>query len=195
MVSRPPIPSPRQRRTRLDNRWGRLPGEWKLIIKHKSPLEDWGSVGRALLGSAPHLDSGLNVFIPDRYERRHLSRWLKGSYLYLNFQIAWTDSTSQLLLGVVVALPLVAVRLVYGVSSLILELNGSSSEFMTSLAIKVCLSVVPEMLLTVGFVVVGINTRKIWVPVGRWTRVERFGSDDGPSCLELLSSREQGITS
>ncbi|CAF9928923.1 MAG: hypothetical protein ALECFALPRED_004175 [Alectoria fallacina] len=102
---------------------------------------------------------------------------------------------SKLLLGVVVALPLVAVRLVYGVSSLILELNESSSEFTTSLAIKVCLSVIPEMLLTAGFVVVGINTRNIWVPFGRWTRVEQSGSVDGPSYLELLSSREQGTTS
>lgn len=80
------------------------------------------------------------------------------------------DIISQLLLGVVIALPLVAVRLVYGVSSLMLELNNPYSEFTTSLAIKVCLSVIPEMLLTIVFVVVGISTRNMWVPSGGWAQ-------------------------
>ena len=82
------------------------------------------------------------------------------------------DSFTQLFIGVVVALPLVALRLVYAVVSLMLELNTSPSHFTTSLAVKVCLSVVPEMLVTVVLLVVGVSTRNIWALSGRWRRVK-----------------------
>ena len=70
-----------------------------------------------------------------------------------------TDKALQVLYGVVAALPLVGIRLVYAIVSLLLEVNGSSSDFPTSLAAKVCMSVVPEMIATIVFVVAGISTR------------------------------------
>ena len=88
------------------------------------------------------------------------------------FVLQLADSFTQLFIGVVVALPLVALRLLYGVVSLILELNPSPSHFTTSLAVKVCLSVVPEMLLTVILLAVGLSTRDIWVLSGRWRRMK-----------------------
>ena len=42
-----------------------------------------------------------------------------------------------------------------------LDIDGSSSGFPTSLAAKVCMSVVPEMITTVILVMAGLNTRKI----------------------------------
>ncbi|MCJ1323195.1 hypothetical protein MMC15_008549 [Xylographa vitiligo] len=66
---------------------------------------------------------------------------------------------TKVLYGVVAALPLVGIRLVYAIASLLLEVNGSSSDFPTSLAAKVCMSVVPEMIATVVFVVAGVSTR------------------------------------
>ncbi|MCJ1292779.1 hypothetical protein MMC34_004332 [Xylographa carneopallida] len=66
---------------------------------------------------------------------------------------------TKLLYGVVAALPLVGFRLIYAIVSLLLEVNGSSSGFTTSVAAKVCMSVVPEMLATIVFVVAGISTR------------------------------------
>lgn len=82
-----------------------------------------------------------------------------------------------------------ALRLAYGVCSLILELNSSSSEFTRSLAIKVCLSVVPEMLLTIAFVAVGVSTRDMWASFGRWTQVNKYvRSEEGGYRLGLLRS-------
>lgn len=90
------------------------------------------------------------------------------------------------MLGAIVALPLVALRIGYGVGSLLLELNGPSSEFTRSLAIKVCLSVVPEMLLTTAFVALGVSTRDIWASSGRWKQVNGYGKQEEGHRLELL---------
>jgi hypothetical protein len=66
-----------------------------------------------------------------------------------------------LLYGVVAALPPVGLRLIYAVITLMLEINGSSSDFPKSLAAKVCMSVVPEMITVVILVIVGLDTRNI----------------------------------
>ncbi|MCJ1399121.1 hypothetical protein MMC11_002323 [Xylographa trunciseda] len=71
---------------------------------------------------------------------------------------AYTDGT-KLLYAVLIALPLVAVRLIYAVVSLLMEVNGTGSGFTTSVAAKVLMSVVPEMLATIVFVVAGVATR------------------------------------
>lgn len=97
------------------------------------------------------------------------------------------DIISQLMLGVVVALPLMTVRLVYKVSSLILKMNNPSLEFTISLVIKVCLSVLPEMLVTIVFVVTGINTRKIWVSSGAWPQAGSRRDGEGIH-VELMRS-------
>ena len=81
-------------------------------------------------------------------------------------------------MGVVIALPLVAMRLSYAVVSLIFDLNNSISYFTSSLAVKVCLSVVPEMLVTVVLLVVGVSTRDIWALSGRWRRGKEIGRSD-----------------
>ena len=94
------------------------------------------------------------------------------------FIMLCADSFTQLFIGVVVALPLVALRLAYGVVSLILDLNTSPSHFTTSLAVKVCLSVVPEMLLTVTLLMVGVSTRNIWALSGRWRGVKEYRRSD-----------------
>ncbi|MCJ1382350.1 hypothetical protein MMC17_005463 [Xylographa soralifera] len=68
---------------------------------------------------------------------------------------------TKLLYSVLVALPLVGIRLLYAVISLLLEVSGSSSDFTTSVAAKVCMSVVPEMIATIVFVLAGIVTRNM----------------------------------
>lgn len=67
------IPSPRQRSTRLDHRWDRVPGEWKHLIDYKSSLEAWGCVGSDLLVSTPCLDNDINAFTSERYHSHDLS--------------------------------------------------------------------------------------------------------------------------
>ena len=42
-----------------------------------------------------------------------------------------------------------------------LDIDGSSSGFTTSLAAKVCMSVVPEMITTIVLIMVGLRTRNI----------------------------------
>ena len=70
-----------------------------------------------------------------------------------------TDKGIQLLYAVLAALPLVLLRLIYAIVSLLLDLGGSGSDFTTSVAAKVVLSVVPEMIVAIVFVVAGIATR------------------------------------
>ncbi|KAM0798782.1 hypothetical protein BDR22DRAFT_808325 [Usnea florida] len=84
----------------------------------------------------------------------------------------------SLFIGVVIALPLVALRLAYAVVSLILDLDHSILYFTSSLAVKVCLSVVPEMLVTVVLLAVGVSTRDLWALRGRWRQVKGPGEDD-----------------
>jgi len=62
-----------------------------------------------------------------------------------------------LLYGVIFALPFIGLRTVYAVCTVFVTSPGFSS----SLAAKVCLSVVPEMIVTLGFIVVGVATRDI----------------------------------
>ncbi len=68
----------------------------------------------------------------------------------------------QLLHAVVVALPLIALRLGYGVAVLLLDVTGHATDkFALSLAAKVVLSTVPEMVLVIVFIAVGIMTKDI----------------------------------
>ena len=68
MVPRHPIPPPRQRSTRLDNRWGYVSGERYPLINHKGSFEDWISAGGTLLDIAPDLDCDLNAIVSERHE-------------------------------------------------------------------------------------------------------------------------------
>ena len=53
-------------------------------------------------------------------------------------------------------------RLGYGVSVLLLDVTGHPTDkFALSLAAKVCLSTVPEMVVTLVFIVFGLLTRNI----------------------------------
>ena len=53
-------------------------------------------------------------------------------------------------------------RLAYGVSVLLLDVTGNATDtFALSLAAKVVLSTVPEMILAIVFIVVGFMTRNI----------------------------------
>ena len=76
----------------------------------------------------------------------------------------------QLLHGVLVALALVILRLVYGAISLMLELNHPTSSFLTSTVAKVLLSTVPEMIVTIILLATGISTRNMYKGFGRWRR-------------------------
>ncbi|MCJ1433824.1 hypothetical protein MMC27_003189 [Xylographa pallens] len=82
---------------------------------------------------------------------------------------------TKLLYGVIAALPLIGLRLIYAIASLLLEVNGSSSDFTTSLAARVCMSVVPEMIVTLVFVVAGIRTRNMHKTVEGRTEHHRDG--------------------
>ena len=83
-----------------------------------------------------------------------------------------TQTMLQLLYGVLVALPLVVFRLVYGAISLMLELNHPNSSFLTSIVAKVTLSTVPEMIVTIVLLAAGISTRNMYRGLGRWRRVD-----------------------
>ena len=78
MVPRHPIPRPRQRSTRLDNRWDRLPGGRKTLLHHKSSSEGWSSVDGTLLDTAPGLDCDLTAILSERHECHTLPRWREG---------------------------------------------------------------------------------------------------------------------
>lgn len=57
---------------------------------------------------------------------------------------------------------MIALRLVYSVASLLLDVAGHASDiFTTSLAVKVCLGTVPEMVLVLVFIVAGVATSDI----------------------------------
>lgn len=63
-----------------------------------------------------------------------------------------------LLHGVLVAMPFVGMRMVYGVLSFFL----TDPHFAKSTAAKIVLSVIPEVIVTVALLVVGIITRNMW---------------------------------
>ena len=88
-----------------------------------------------------------------------------------------THTMLQLLYGILVALPLVVFRIVYGAISLILELNHPNSSFLTSTVAKVLLSTVPEMIVTIILLAAGISTRNMYKGLGRWRRVDTESVD------------------
>ena len=89
----------------------------------------------------------------------------------------------QLLYGVLVALPLVVFRLVYGAVPLMLELNHPNSSFLTSTVAKVLLSTVPEMIVAIILLAVGISTRKMYKGLRKWRRVE-------PESVDLMERKQ-----
>lgn len=68
---------------------------------------------------------------------------------------------SQLIKGVFVALPFVAIRLVYGVVSLHLLVTHPDSGFLTSEAVQICLSFLPEVICITVLLIVGVVTRSL----------------------------------
>ncbi|KAF4947891.1 hypothetical protein FGADI_10051 [Fusarium gaditjirri] len=69
--------------------------------------------------------------------------------------------TSKLMYAVFINLPLLGLRLAYGIAYLQLKISHPNSGFLTSKAVQVCLSVVPEMLITTIFLLVGVMTRNL----------------------------------
>lgn len=69
--------------------------------------------------------------------------------------------TSKLMYAVFINLPLLGLRLAYGIAYLQLKISHPTSGFLTSKAVQVCLSVVPEMLITTIFLFVGVMTRNL----------------------------------
>lgn len=55
-------------------------------------------------------------------------------------------------------MPFIAIRLGYGVASLMLELNHPTSSFLTSLPVKVVLGLVPEIIVQTVLIVAGFLT-------------------------------------
>ncbi|KIW10815.1 hypothetical protein PV08_10114 [Exophiala spinifera] len=66
-----------------------------------------------------------------------------------------------LLFACFLSLPLLAIRIGWGVAYLQLKINHPGSGFLTSLAITVCLSVVPEMLIIAVVLAAGVFTHKL----------------------------------
>ncbi|CAK7218492.1 hypothetical protein SEUCBS140593_003565 [Sporothrix eucalyptigena] len=66
-----------------------------------------------------------------------------------------------LLHAVIATLVFNGVRLVYAITSLILRITHPDSGFLTSTAASVCLSVVPELLVVIIFLVGGLRTRNL----------------------------------
>ncbi|KAL7816099.1 hypothetical protein V8C44DRAFT_309509 [Trichoderma aethiopicum] len=71
------------------------------------------------------------------------------------------DNGKILIKGAFVALPFVAIRLAYGVVSLHLQVTHPSSGFLTSEAVQVCLSFLPELICITVLVFVGVVTRSL----------------------------------
>lgn len=63
-----------------------------------------------------------------------------------------------MLYGVLASMPFIAIRLGYGVASLMLELNHPTSSFLTSLPVKVVLGLVPEIIVQTVLIVAGFLT-------------------------------------
>ncbi|KAJ5664592.1 hypothetical protein N7462_011405 [Penicillium macrosclerotiorum] len=66
-----------------------------------------------------------------------------------------------LLYGVIATLPFNGIRLVYSVISIILRVEHPHSEFLSSTAVEVCISVVPEMLVVIILIMAGLKTREL----------------------------------
>ncbi|KAJ5930999.1 hypothetical protein N7466_006492 [Penicillium verhagenii] len=63
-----------------------------------------------------------------------------------------------LLYGVIATIPFNGLRLAYSVAYIILKIQQPEAEFLSSLAVQVCLSVVPEMIVVIILIVVGLKT-------------------------------------
>ncbi|KAL7928225.1 hypothetical protein V8C35DRAFT_333375, partial [Trichoderma chlorosporum] len=66
-----------------------------------------------------------------------------------------------LIKGVFVALPFVGIRLIYGVVFLHLQVSKPDSGFLTSKAVQICLSFIPELICVNCLLLVGILTRSL----------------------------------
>ncbi|KAF5691637.1 hypothetical protein FDENT_3266 [Fusarium denticulatum] len=66
-----------------------------------------------------------------------------------------------LMYAVFINLTLLGLRLAYGIAYLQLKISHPTSGFLTSKAVQVCLNVVPEMLITTIFLLVGVVTRNL----------------------------------
>ncbi|KAL7783656.1 hypothetical protein V8C37DRAFT_414660 [Trichoderma ceciliae] len=93
------------------------------------------------------------------------------------------DGGKMLLKGVCVALPFVGIRLIYGVVFLQLQISHLDSSFLTSKAVQVCLSFIPELVCITTLLLVGIMTRSLR-PDLKKREQEAIG---------LVSDRETGL--
>ncbi|RFN48306.1 hypothetical protein FIE12Z_7473 [Fusarium flagelliforme] len=66
-----------------------------------------------------------------------------------------------LLYAVFITLPLLCLRLAYAIAFLQLQISDPTSSFLSSKAVEVCLGMIPELLVTIIFIAVGIKTRNI----------------------------------
>lgn len=78
----------------------------------------------------------------------------------------------QLTRGVAVALPLIAIRLAYGVAFLLLRVTNPSSSFAKSVVAEIVLEVVTEVLVALVFTFVGLRTTKMAKESRKWSREE-----------------------
>ena len=60
--------------------------------------------------------------------------------------------------GVLAVMPFIAIRLGYGVATLILELEHPTSTFLTSLPVKAVLGLVPEVIVQTILIIAGLAT-------------------------------------
>ncbi|KAL6790918.1 hypothetical protein J3E68DRAFT_411628 [Trichoderma sp. SZMC 28012] len=71
------------------------------------------------------------------------------------------DNGRILIKGVFIALPFVGIRLVYGLVFLHLQVTHPDSGFLTSKAVQICLSLIPELICVTSLLVVGVITRSL----------------------------------
>ncbi|RFU80054.1 hypothetical protein TARUN_2172 [Trichoderma arundinaceum] len=71
------------------------------------------------------------------------------------------DNGKTLLKGISVALPFAGIRVVYGVVFLQLQISHPDSSFLTSKAVQVCLSFIPELVCVSSLLLVGVITRSL----------------------------------
>ncbi|PTB70147.1 hypothetical protein BBK36DRAFT_1107150 [Trichoderma citrinoviride] len=71
------------------------------------------------------------------------------------------DNGKILIKGIFVALPFLAIRLVYGVVFLHLQVTHPNSGFLTSQAVQICLSFLPEVICITILLLIGVVTRSL----------------------------------
>ncbi|RMJ13619.1 hypothetical protein CDV36_006727 [Fusarium kuroshium] len=91
-----------------------------------------------------------------------------------------------LLNGALLTMPITGLRLGYAIAFLQLKISDPTSGFLTSKAVEVCLNVVPEMLVTLILLVVGIKTRSLKREIHKLDTT--FSTEQG---YELPSQRER----